>query len=285
MKRIITIILIIIAIAGIILLVGWMRARNTAQKNGTTAPSFRTFITGNTTNKNTGSTPSGDLTSDFTQETPSSTPTTNQTIGTRVSTFTNSSFNPASPQANGGVSSGGSGATAGNSSVGVGPATPTPPTGGGSTTVTTSGGGQSGGNTTPATPACSQADLNITFTPEELARLQSLQRRFYAVAQTLHTDADVATELGNHDSFKAKETKITELYNYCQSKVGAFTTPELRRRVATPFWNDAGQNTQGGFLSPTIYPSTSAPNTSTTLQSSITAGEGALEQILRINLW
>jgi len=285
MKRILTIILIIIAIAGIILLVAWMRARNTAQKNGTPTPSFRTFITGKTTPAPAGNTQSGDLTSDFTQETPANTPTTTSPVGTRVSTFTNSSFNPATTPTSGGVSSTGSGGASGNGSIGVGSATPTPLTGGTTTTVTTSGGGQSGGSTASAVPACSQADLNITFTPDELARLQSLQRRFYAVAQTLHTDADVATELGNHDSFKAKEIKITELYNYCQSKVGSFTTPELRRRVATPFWNDAGQNTQGGFLSPTIYPSTSAPNTSTTNPASITAGEGALEQILRINLW
>src|SRR6202012_388376 len=90
---------------------------------------------------------------------------------------------------------------------------------------------------TDTTQVCSQEDTTIDFTPDEIAELNELQNRFYTIAQTLHTDADVDTQVANHDAFAVKADQVTELYNYCESKLPAITDPHLQSHVATPFWH------------------------------------------------
>ncbi len=88
-------------------------------------------------------------------------------------------------------------------------------------------------------PECSDEDLNIDFTPAQLAQLKILQGRFYTLAQTLHSDADVETEVANHDAFTNKADQVLELYSYCESKlpyINATADGRLKVHVATPFW-------------------------------------------------
>lgn len=92
-------------------------------------------------------------------------------------------------------------------------------------------------------PECSDRDLNIQFTQDELNKLQALQARFYAVSQDLHNDSDVNSEKQNWSTFKAESAKITEFYNYCAGTnydgVGyQVTNPLLKFRLPTPFWHD-----------------------------------------------
>jgi len=92
-------------------------------------------------------------------------------------------------------------------------------------------------------PECSDRDLNIQFTQNELNKLQALQARFYVVSQDLHNDSDVNSEKQNWSTFKAEGAKITEFYNYCAGTnydgVGyQVTNPLLKFRLPTPFWHD-----------------------------------------------
>jgi hypothetical protein len=95
---------------------------------------------------------------------------------------------------------------------------------------------------TPDPLSCTDADVNIAFTDEEIARLTALQTRFYAIAQTLHTDTDVKTELANYDNFKLKLDSITELNNYCVAQYPKIPASFEKKRVPTPFWYDPTVN-------------------------------------------
>ncbi len=87
--------------------------------------------------------------------------------------------------------------------------------------------------------------MNITFTPNEIARLQQLQNRFYAIAGSLHSDSSVATELANYTTFKTKGDTILELYTYCTAKSPLIGSPALKTKVATPFWRDPTKDRDG----------------------------------------
>ncbi len=234
MRRLITVIIIIIIVVSLILIGAWLISRNTAEKNGVAKLSFRQFLTGQSAAPNPPNTPDGNLDSVFVDgniTTPDTTTPNVTTPGTQVSTFTNSTTSPTqntNTTNNGGLNTG--------TSTGTTPGTST------------------GTTTPPIVPAsippvvvgveCSDADLNIRFTAEELAKLKALEKRFYAVSQYLHTDADVATETANHDNFKAKISKITEMYNYCLAKSPNITNPQYKVRVPTPFWNKPEQDSE-----------------------------------------
>lgn len=243
MRRIITIIIIILVVVGLFLTGSWLLSRRSATQNGKTPQSFREFITGTSAvTPSTGTT--GDLSSDFTNPptpTQGSTPIS-RTEGTETSTFTNTNLSPAgsTPETSSGGGVVAPGNTNNNTTPGNNDTTPpaTPGTG------------------TAVVPDCSDADLNITFTPAELARLKTLQNRFYAVADTLYTDANVSTEDANHTSFVLKTAQITDLYNYCATlQPGvAVSNPYYAYRVPTPFWYDPSKpnggpnNTFTGYL-------------------------------------
>lgn len=129
---------------------------------------------------------------------------------------------------------------------------------------------------------CSDADTNIDFTQEEIARLNILQGRFYTIAQSLHNDADVQTEISNYDAFQVKAAQTMELYDYCQSKLPLITNPDLQKRVATPFWRDETKDSQS-FLS------TDGPTQGELAidhsASSIPVLMRILQNVLRLNFW
>jgi hypothetical protein len=296
MKRL-RIILIILLIFILAILGAWMYSRNKATKNGATPPTFRQFIgIGTSTKTQKPSTPVDTGSSSFTSPDGITTSSsgTKQSIPIKTSIFTNGGLTPVGSTPpdviigpGGGTGSGGSGGS-GSGGSGTG--------GSGGSGGSGSGGSGTGGSGIVTAPQCSDEDTTITFTPDEINRLNALKNRFFAIAETLHTDADVATEASNYDTFKAKEAKITELYNYCinsqvftsaQATVVASqpygtvvpgTNGPINYRVPTPFWRDPtkdnqafinqGSNWQGIFSDPdSIFP------------------ERSLEHALRINLW
>lgn len=290
-KKILTILLIIILL--VLFALGlWYVARNKATKNGQVPPTFKEFLGVGVSTKPQPSGPGGELSSDFTnnnnqggadgaQGTDGSIPTI--PIGTSV--FTTPGYTPAgtiNPPIDYNPGSGGQ--TGGGTSGGGGPVL----VGGGGDIITPPA--------DPNLPECGPADLNINFTQEEIDRLNALKSRFMKIAETLNTDADVATELANYDTFKIKTQKLTELNNYCtsspvyknaQATVVASqpygvalpgTNGEINYRVPTPFWHDInkdnqalvhqGSNIKGIFSDPDfIFP------------------ERSMEHALRLNLW
>ena len=288
-KKITTIFFIILFIA--LFAVGfWYIARNKATKSGQVPPTFKEFLGIGPSQKPGSSSQGGELSSDFTGgESGNEESTGSQggtvptpTIGTSV--FTNIGYTPTTlPPVD--YTPGGGGQTGGGS------------TGGGGTVVVGSGGGIiTPPPADPNLPECGPADLNINFTQDEIDRLNALKSRFMKVAETLNTDADVATELANYDTFKIKTQKLTELNTYCINSpvyTGAQATVvasqpygtvvpggngEINYRVPTPFWHDSnkdnqalvhqGSNFRGIFSDPdTIFP------------------ERSMEHALRLNLW
>ena len=271
MKRVITIILIILVVLGVLLGISWLVARKTAQKAGTTPPTFRQFLSigGSTPSKNPSS---SDLSSVFTANPSGSSSGSNSNTvpqpGVRISQFTNNTLTPVNnlnDNGNGGpIIPGDNGGGVGDNGGGVG---------GGD-----SGGGVGQGGGGPAVPACSDADLNITFTPSELARLQALQNKFYAVAQSIHSDADVATEVANHDAFRAKADQISELYLYCQAKSPLLADATLKKHTPTPYWHDILQDSW-------TFITADGPVGGTVALDDMNRGQHIIEKILHINLW
>jgi hypothetical protein len=230
-SRIIKIILILLAIFFLLLGIMWLIGRHTAQKNGSTPLSFRQFLGLGTKQNPVATAPSENASSFTNSSSNSSQSAANNTAGladnTQVSQFTDNGLSL--------YNTGFVGST--NSS---GPAS-----------TNNSGNQNSSDLNTPSinyptgtsTPSCSDADTNITFTPEELTELNELQNRFYAIAQTLHTDGDADIELANHDAFAVKADQVTELYNYCEAQLPYIPTdPQLQKHVATPFWDETGSD-------------------------------------------
>ncbi len=253
MKRILTIILIVLLVTGIILLGMWYFGRKSAVKKGQEAPTFRQFLSGETTADLQPTVP-GNLSSVFvdtnitnpadesgtpTIDTQSAVDTGNSTIldtnNTSQNTGIGAPSNPSSPTTGVGAPS----TTQNNSVVTVDPTTVTPV----SVSPVVTG------------PECTDADLNIQFHADDLAKLNALQNRFYAISQVLHTDADVAVETGNHDNFAAKVAEINGLYTQCRQYTvasantntaahGTISDPVYQKRVPTPFWHDAAQDSE-----------------------------------------
>ncbi len=265
MKRAITIFLIILVVVGIFLTGAWLISRRTAVKNSAPAPTFRDFITGDSGKGDTLTPNNGDLSSVFVDDNLGNTDTVgvvDTTPGTQVAQFTNGGTSPSGGSSGAGNTQGTSGngittttspnGTTTTTTPGTVPGTviitTTTPNGTTTTTTTSIDPTTQPPSTAPATtpgPACGDADLNIQFTANELAKLQVLQNRFYAIAQSLHSDADVATELGNHDNFLAKVTNTESLYLFCDQIVttqgaGAITNPAYKKHIPTPFWHSNG---------------------------------------------
>jgi|GEM_PF-1324331 len=232
MKRLLTIILVILVIAAIFLGLSWLVSRRTAVKNGSAPLSFREFITGT----DTGSTPNSggpdELSSDFTNPNGGTLGTgTSGSSGSRptstadiapgeptTSIFTNGNLSPTgSPIGNGVPGDSASGSTTGTNSASNPISAPT---------------------SSPVAVECTDADLNITFTREEREKLQALQDRFYTIAQSLHNDGDVQTQLANYTAFKLKQKNTAELLDYCTNTLSPNLpkTAVYTKRVPTPFW-------------------------------------------------
>ncbi|MEK7228023.1 MAG: hypothetical protein AAB681_01550 [Patescibacteria group bacterium] len=288
LKIIGTILLIIL----IVLLGAWFVSRKKATKNNTVPPTFRAFLgIGTSTKPAQNQTTGNEYSSEFTNEENTGTAPTSQNTGNntpiRSSVFTNAGLTPINgapftptPIGVGGGIQGGSG--------GVG----TPPQGGGT--------GLPGGIATlpPSDqPECSESDVSIEFTADEIDRLNILKSRFFALATGLNTDDDLATEISNYDLFKSKSDKIAELYNYCKGSpvyaqakatvpapqqwgtvVAGPNGATINYRVPTPFWHDLakdnqafvhqGNNWKGIFSDPDlVFP------------------ERSIEHALRLNLW
>jgi hypothetical protein len=269
MSRFIKIILTIILIIAIILVGAWIVSRKKAADGNRATPTFRQFLGLGTAPVNTPrEQPPTDLTPDQIINEPAD-PTTpgssNEGTGTgsavAVSQFTSSPITP----------------TQGAVSIKPAPALPAtpknvqapvlPPA-----TVT------SPPTTSTAGPQCTDSDVTIEFTADEIARLNALQSRFLAIAQNLRTDNDVAAELGNYDSFKTKLDVVGELYAYCQEKSPLIGAPAYRTRVATPFWRNPARD-GAGYIS-----------ANGTINMPVDSRDDAkthrlLEKVFRVNLW
>ncbi len=316
MRRILIILILISIVVLIILGIGWLMSRRSATREGTTAPSFREFITGDSGTSADPSIDPGSLSSEFDQEGTPSTPEQGGTggslstgspsidgslsaPGTQVSTFTNDTYTPGSS-----TSTNPSSGTGGQGGTGTTPpGTTTPPfvtggpklpptttnpdpnvivvydptTGQGSTGTTTPTGTGPVPGTTP--PQCSQADVTIVFSPAQLAELKALERRFYTIAESIRTDEDLAREVTNYDTFEVKGLQVLELYNTCMQKTPNLPNPLYARRVPTPFWNNLADD-KGGFIVDGTNDVAAINNI-----ANLTYGKRRLEYSLRLNLW
>ncbi len=259
-------------ITGIIVALGfgflYMRQQQRIKQGDTQASGFRGFFTFGTRNTSETNTNQGEATSTFTppEETPSNGQTTpTPTPGTISSPF--GSTTPLTPsQATNQQPIISTGTTIGGGTVSTPPFNPN--TGGG-----TSG---TGSGTGTGSTQCSDEELQIEFTPEEIARLQALEQRFYAIAGTLRTQDDVQAEKANYSEYKLMNQKYAEMISYCEA-----TTPQLpsavNKRVATPLYTDQTQNqpffTQTGSVGGII--DLVNPTTNTQL----------IEKLFRINIW
>lgn len=282
MKRALKIILILLLIIALILLGAWFRARRQSTDEGRPAPTFREFL-GLGSRAPSTSTDGGGLTPDGPSqggretpgtETPSETPATG---GVAVSQFTSGPLTPAQGTVTGsgniiGNGTSGSGASSGNGTSGTGstPSAPQAPTA-----------------SATAGPACSDEDLNIEFTAEEIARLTALQNRFYAVAGSLNSDADIQREAANYTSYKAKADQIAELYNYCVAVAPRITAPAFRARTATPFWRNTSQDGVGYIPGATGGPTALSGvfNGGALDPREVSGTQAIIQRIFKVNLW
>lgn len=231
MKKILTIILLIIFILGGLLGISWFIARKKAEKNNENIPTFREFLNwGTSTKKLDPSIPTN--TTDFTPKEEGTNDTT-QKQNVRISQFTSGGASNVNTNISYDNNYSGN-----SSSLDIIPAPI---------------------DTNFTEPECSDEDLNIEFTPSELARLKVLQAKFYAIADKLHTDTDANIELQNYDTFKTKAMQIKELYTYCQEKAPLVTDPIYQKRVPTPFWSEESRDsetfiTPNGPIDTTGYP-------------------------------
>jgi len=284
-KRIIKIILILLAIFLFILGVIWLIGRHKAKESGATPSSFKQFL-GLSTKQNTAQNIAGAGTANFGNGNNGNNGSGDGSEGgnaynntTQVSQFTDGGTSPTNGAGVGNTGVGnGSGATGVGSTGNIGTGTGSGANGNGVTGVGTTGtlisdnrtaaNGTSGDNTSGENaastsiptcgpggtssitlpPTCGTADTTITFSPAQITELNTLQNQFYAIAATLHTDADADAELANHDAFEIKAEQATELYNQCEAYLPGLTEPVMQEHAATPFWrqwNDAADSIDG----------------------------------------
>ncbi|HTH93572.1 MAG TPA: hypothetical protein VL576_03790 [Candidatus Paceibacterota bacterium] len=306
-KRIIKIILILLAIFFLLLIGMWLIGRHQAQKAGKHTLSFKQFLGLSTLAPTNANNTQGTLSSVFTSgsqsgsglsNTPGATgnnntggpgniggPTNNSSAvdnSVQTSQFTSDTFAPDTTVFNGsnnvgtgnlaGAGSGlGSGNLINSGSGGIGEGQTGGTSSGGISTTGSGLGGDSSG-----TPGCSTADTTITFTPEEIGRLNALQTQYNQISADLASNDDVSTELSNYTTYKLQEVKIAELQNFCQTNTPLLSDPAYQRHVPTPFWHDLTQDSET-FTAGTVSAAAIGSNPQT--------GESFLERILRINLW
>lgn len=309
MKKILTIILIILIIVAVITGAMWLITRKKASNAGKTPTTFKEFLS-----TDTGLTPPDEnenpLDGNFIDENNNGINDADESSsqggsddtdpGTRTSSFNGTPLNPSSSGSGSGSGGGNTGNIPNGSGSGDEPIDPT------DTTPTI---GTIPTRTLPIKQntfreVCSAEDTNINFTSEELAKLTALQNRFYAIASSLHDDADVATEKANMDTFIIKELQLVGLTKYvCEDEgpklaAAASTPPIMKRRVATPFWSD---NTQvfgfiyDGVKTSKIYEQeilgVFGNNTTNDRYSKIPSSfnleyaRSRIERIFRLNLW
>lgn len=259
MKKILIITLLIIATVGTIF---YFRQKN-AQESGTTNSGFKSFFNFGTKKPSSSTGTNDELSSDFT--TPEEKP--GDETKDEGTTPTTSVFGTTPPITPGGTLSEKQGETSGGLAQGGTPTNGTPFEGGVGTGT--------GGTPSPRV-ICSADDLEIDFTPEEIARLQVLERRFYDLAPVLRTDEDVQTEAGNYSSYKTLNDKNRELISYCEA-----TTPQLgtalNKRVPTPLYTDPAQNQE--YFTDDALPQ--GPINMTTPG----AHPRFIEKLFRLNIW
>jgi hypothetical protein len=291
MRRVIVALIIILIILSILLGGAWFISRRTATRNGTTPPSFKTFlkIGGKTPAP---SKPDDGLSSDFGGQNPNTPPNGqatdfgggagySNTDNAQSSQFTNTILSPVTGAGYtpGGTLGGADNGGGGDTDWGSGRPNGSGTTSGNQGTTTGGTSGQNTGSTTGATSNdCSDDDTNISFTPEELQRLSALQERFYTIAQNLHTDADVKNELANYDSFKVEEAQILEMTLSCKG-IAQKLPAIYQARVPTPYWHDTTTDNVT-FLIPLRGALPTAINS-----DDINQGKTVLERLLRINFW
>ena len=316
MKKVLTTIAIILFIIALITVVLWLRARKrVAEETGTTL-SFRTFITQGDPTRGTPGDRGGILSPDgSTSDTGSGTgtglvqpgmpgapdaptpgipgapgtPGMPTGSGIVVSEFTGVPItptqgpglglpgSPVSPGAPGAPTAPGTPGIVGtpiSSDTPTGPAAPSAPTG----TVTI------GSGTQGPLAACSDADLYIAFTPEELTRLGQLQDQFLDIAETLRTDGDVAAEAANYTTFAAKSAQVTELYGYCQAKAPQIQGVAYQNRVPTPYWRNP-QYDKSGYIGGLNISSGDFGDGDVNLVAGSNISKAVLERFFRISLW
>jgi hypothetical protein len=272
MRRFFTAILLILIVVIIILGGRWVLLRRQAVKSGQTPTTFRQFV-GLGNSKPADSIKDNSLSSDFTNPNGSNRtgnnettePTTTKPIKTSQFTTDTIMPNSATPLTTQNIESAGKPPKTTDITVS------TTATGGPGALVSTASQG----------PVCGDADLNITFTPDELSRLKVLEKRFNDLAPSLRDELSVQTELDNYDLFKEKEGRIREMYAYCQAQRPKLTNPIYQRSVPTPFWNGNSVVTSG-FINPGPLP---YGRTNVGILNNLTIGEASLERQLRLNLW
>jgi hypothetical protein len=144
--------------------------------------------------------------------------------------------------------------------------------GSGSSDVGGTGGSAVGsGNSGVTAPVCTTADVTISFNEDEIAELNKLQTRYNAIAGHLAGTDEIASEAALYGDYKLEEAKLAEMQNFCQTTAPLINDPVMQRRVPTPFWNNG---TDKG--TPFSTPVGSGPNARINV---------ILERLLRINLW
>lgn len=301
MKRKLAIIISSLIVIALIVGILWFLTRRAAERKGVPPPSFKDFFSASTLIRQQ-QTPGGELTTDFT--TNPNTPgqgttgtgsgstgsggTTGGTPENNVSIFTNTTLNPSGNGTSGGSIGSGSSGTGGTTGSGSGSTGSGGTTGGGTGTTGSGGSGTTGGgtgtggsgtgpigtggpgNTTPVR-MCKDEDLNITFTNEDLARLNILQQRFSTIASYLHTDSDIMIVRANYDSYKVKDAQLKELVQYCEQHAPRITEQRYKTHVPTPFWHENGTDLENHLLFTDI--------------NKVGLDTLFTEQLLRINLW
>jgi cytoskeletal protein RodZ len=268
MSRFIKILLTIILIIAIILLGAWIMSRKKAADENRSSPTFRQFLGLGTAPAKT---PEGQSPTDLTPD-----QVTNEPTG---------STGPTTPE--GGT---GTGSTVAVSQFTTSPLTPTQ--GAGAPIKPASALPSAPNIQTPVLPPativsapttttgsqCTDSDVTIEFTADEITRLNALQGRFLAIAQNLHTDSDATAELANFDSFKTKLDAVGELYAYCQEKSPLIGAPAYRTRVATPFWRNPAKDV-AGYIAPNGVISMPVDSRDTAKTYRL------LEKVFRVNFW
>ena len=292
-RRILTIIIVLLVLAGLLLGVSWYAARRTAEKNGTTPLTFRQFL-GIGTPATPGTPTDGELSGEFTGDGQGGGTDTDGTgvdggFGSEGTVSDPSIFTSGPIMPEGGSLGNGGGLNNNGNTNQNGNPSGSPTT---STTTTTTTTGQTGqgtnptGGSTQTVLSCSDADTTIAFTAAEIARLNTLQLRFSNIAANLYTDADVAQQVVLYDTFKnGRSGQINELITFCEQKAPLITDATMQRRVPTPLYNRQGQQEVNTFTdNPTCTSDYNSSCPKPIIDNTISAAT-LIERLLRINMW
>lgn len=278
MKKVLLIILILLLVIGGIF---YFRSKRTNTQPGGATSGFKSFFNFGSKQTPVTGTPTNETSSEFTTENPDGT-TTGGTTGTsqnNTSVFgTNTPFTPTGGTSGSNINGGGvigGGGIGGSGTVGGGTVGGGGGTGSGGGIGGSGTGGGSGGSGGGGATQCSADDTEIEFTPEEIARLQALEQRFYAIAPVLHTDDNVQAEVVNYSSYKLLNQKYAEMIAYCESKTPLLPSA-INQRVATPLYTDASAN---------AYFSSGPTADHIVDMQSTTPKPKESEQFFRLNVW